>query len=211
MVEKVCSKCKLSLPEENFWKQKDKLRAACKTCCYKTHRSWVEANRESHLSKLQVYNKKYYLENSKEIKSSVKQYQKENSSKISQKKKVKYAESKLEHNLKSAKYYKENKTKVKSKVKAYQKNNKAKVKVWSGERKSAVKKATPRWLTEEHWLQMNYLYWLASDLSSINGEQYDVDHIVPLRGKTVCGLHVPWNLQVLPSDLNRQKSNKHET
>lgn len=64
-------------------------------------------------------------------------------------------------------------------------------------------------LTEEQIQQMRDIYWLARDLTTIHGEQYEVDHIIPLRGEDICGLHVPWNLQVLPMDLNRQKNNKY--
>lgn len=75
-------------------------------------------------------------------------------------------------------------------------------------RRASKLKATPSWLTESHKLHIACKYSLAAMLSKNTEEQYHVDHIVPLKGKTVCGLHVPWNLRVIPAQENLRKSNK---
>jgi 5-methylcytosine-specific restriction endonuclease McrA len=67
----------------------------------------------------------------------------------------------------------------------------------------------PSSLTAEQEQQIKDFYWLAKDLTAVSGETYHVDHIVPLQGKNVCGLHVPWNLQVLPADINLSKGNRY--
>lgn len=70
--------------------------------------------------------------------------------------------------------------------------------------------AVPNWITTEHRKAIRELYLHAADCRAVTGEEYHVDHIIPLKGETVCGLHVPWNLQVLPADVNISKSNKWE-
>ena len=75
-------------------------------------------------------------------------------------------------------------------------------------RKRRHREATPKWLTKEERLQMRELYVQAQKLTAVTGERYVVDHIVPLRGESVCGLHVPWNLRVITQDENLKKSNK---
>jgi 5-methylcytosine-specific restriction endonuclease McrA len=76
-------------------------------------------------------------------------------------------------------------------------------------RKRRHREATPRWLTPAERLQMRDLYVQARKLTELTRERYVVDHIVPLRGEAVCGLHVPWNLRVITQDENLKKSNKH--
>lgn len=91
----------------------------------------------------------------------------------------------------------------------YHQKNKHRYAAVQSKRRASEISATPSWLTEEHFKEIEYKYSLARELSSITGEPYEVDHIVPLRGKNVCGLHAPWNLQVLPRDLNRIKGNRY--
>lgn len=75
-------------------------------------------------------------------------------------------------------------------------------------RKRRHREATPKWLTKQERLQMRDLYVQARKMTELTRERYVVDHIVPLRGEEVCGLHVPWNLRVITQDDNLKKSNK---
>lgn len=76
-------------------------------------------------------------------------------------------------------------------------------------RKRRHREATPKWLTPAERFQMRDLYVQARKLTELTRERYVVDHIVPLRGEDVCGLHVPWNLRVITQEENLKKSNKH--
>ena len=72
-------------------------------------------------------------------------------------------------------------------------------------------RATPRWLTKDQRKEMAALYVEAATLSAEKGEAYHVDHIIPLQGGTVCGLHVPWNLQVITGKSNLKKGIRYES
>jgi hypothetical protein len=79
----------------------------------------------------------------------------------------------------------------------------------TAKRRAAKLQRTPLWLTQAHHKQIEQFYWEAAEVSKVVGEFYHVDHIVPLQGRTVSGLHVPWNLQILPAKENLSKGNNH--
>ena len=69
--------------------------------------------------------------------------------------------------------------------------------------------ATPPWLTAEQHDEILLYYEEAMALRIYTGQEYHVDHIVPLQGKNVSGLHVPWNLRVILAKDNLIKGNKY--
>ena len=75
-------------------------------------------------------------------------------------------------------------------------------------RRRRFRQATPKWLSAEQKMEIRLKYRLAIELSRRTGVRHAVDHVVPLQGANVCGLHVPWNLEVITQDENLKKSNK---
>jgi len=69
-------------------------------------------------------------------------------------------------------------------------------------------KRVPAWLSEEDKWLIAEAYALAALRTEVFGFSWHVDHVVPLKGKIVSGLHVPWNLQVIPWADNLRKGAK---
>ncbi len=92
-------------------------------------------------------------------------------------------------------------------IRDYAKRNPHHKRYYAAQRKSHVKRATPVWLTEAQKKNIRDIYNLRSKFEDIFGVKYHVDHIIPLRGENICGLNVPWNLQILEAGLNMAKSN----
>lgn len=127
-----------------------------------------------------------------------------------EKNKLKYKENTEAYRARRKAQYAKEKEVAKQKTAEWKRLHKDRVNATKAKRRAFKLKATPSWLSEIQLQQIADIYWLAADVSRITGESYHVDHIVPLQGKCVCGLHVPWNLQVLPSSENASKGNSYE-
>lgn len=101
-------------------------------------------------------------------------------------------------------YYKKNKDKCLS----WKNSNKDKVRATKAAYRSNRQQRQPTWLTKEQKEQILEFYTVAKEFESIFLRKQEVDHIVPLKGKTVSGLHVPWNLRIITAEENLTKRNK---
>jgi hypothetical protein len=89
----------------------------------------------------------------------------------------------------------------------YKSRNRGKVNAGTAKRFAAKLMATPKWVNLK---AIRKIYEQACAMSLQTGIPHHVDHIIPLRSKTVCGLHVEWNLQILDALSNTKKLNKYQ-
>lgn len=91
---------------------------------------------------------------------------------------------------------------------AWQKRNKGSVNANTRKYQAAKLKRTPKWLSKEQHQMLKEIYQMAVDLEQVFPWKQHVDHIIPLQGKTISGLHVPWNLQIISAKDNMIKGNR---
>ena len=177
-----CRECKLA--NDKIYREKNKERIAAKKAeCYQAKRDLYDEK-----------NKAWVKANKEARKQHIKNY---------------YAKHKDEILEKQSDYRKENKELCNYRVADWAKRNKSARRATYSKRRGIKLKATPPWLTDDMQAEIKEIYQLAEDAHLVSGEFYHVDHIVPLQGEDVCGLHVPWNLQVIPFDLNLSKGNRY--
>jgi hypothetical protein len=179
---KYCYKCKESKPILSFGKNKSKkdgLATECREC-------------------KKSQDKSYYQENSETVKQSVSKYRIANPEKVIQVKKSWYRKNQEYVYKKTSLLAKLTPEKQAIYKKKYKQNNKDKCNYLSSQRRAAKMQAIPPWFEKD---LVATVYLKAQEWG------FDVDHIVPLQGKTVCGLHCWSNLQLLDPEINARKSN----
>ena len=109
---------------------------------------------------------------------------------------------------KNVKYKSKNKQKVTEYNRQWWFENKDKRAAYEGKRRAMQLQRTPSWDPDAHLIVAKYQ--LAAMLSQAAGIPHHVDHIIPLQGRKVSGLHVFSNLRVIPGSDNVKKSNKFQ-
>jgi glutaredoxin len=199
METKTCTKCQETKTVDLFYKRNDhpvKYESQCKAC-KRAHDAARSALPEEKL-KRSAYLKK--LRSSPEYKAKEAAY--------------KYVYDRIPEN-KEAKKIKQRIRRTNPQViqqerlrgSVYAKENPEKFVMKTMKRKAAKLQRTPKWLNDGQLFEMESIYKYCAALRSV-GLDYEVDHIVPMQGKTVSGLHVPWNLQILTASENASKGNR---
>jgi hypothetical protein len=110
---------------------------------------------------------------------------------------------------KNAKHYQDNFESHSARNKRWKQNNRAKASAIENNRRALLLNAMPKWLSKDDKDTIDLMYSVSAALTMVHGKRYEVDHEIPLRGKNVCGLHIPANLRVISAHENRKKYNTY--
>jgi len=196
---KRCCHCKEIKIIKDFNKNKstkDKFAHACRLCGKKQNNEYSRRNRE----KLRQKAKIYYYENLEKVRLNKREYAKKNRKAELKRAKDWYQENKKRKYEYDKKYAEANRDKRRLASRKFKKRHPSNSKVWCAIRRASKLKAMPTWVDK------NELKNIYKNCPS----GYHVDHIIPLISKTVCGLHVPWNLQYLLPIENLKKANHYD-
>lgn len=167
-------------------------------------RNYRENNRET----LNEKSREWRLSHKEQTKQNWEDYYAKNKDTLTVKRKLYYETNRDALLEKSKEYRVKNKEALSERDKIWRQNNRHIKTALERKRQAQKIQATPSWLTPEHHAEILAIYKEAARLTKETGIPHHVDHIVPLRSKVVCGLHVPWNLQILTATENLRKGNK---
>ena len=190
--KKCIGKCKQNKELADFSKcgsRKDGLQKWCKSCA-------------------KEYKNNYRTLYKEEISTQNADYYKRNREKTIARQKAQRAKNRTKRSAYEALYHIKNRENINARISDWKHKNPAKLRAYKAKRRAAEIKAAPPWLTKEHWEQMEAIYVECIKITKETGILHHVDHIIPLSGKNVSGLHVPWNLQILTATENLSKSNR---
>jgi hypothetical protein len=200
---KTCKEEKEILEFNKDIKSKDKLRYECKVCQSEYRKKYYKQNKEKEQSQQQQYRK----ENKTELSLKAKTYQVSNKDRISDYQKQYRVDNEDKLREQKEEYYLDNIEYFKEKNKQYREDNPEKMRFHNANYRAAKLRATVKYADIN---EMSKFYEEAHRLTKETGIPHEVDHIIPLQGKNVSGLHVETNMQVITESENSKKNNKFE-
>lgn len=120
-----------------------------------------------------------------------------------------YYKDKVKHRLTADKWVKENPEKMLQIKNNWKKRNPLHVKVDASKRSAIKRSASVLWDLELTNFVFEEAHHLRGIRDTLFGFKWHVDHVIPLQGKQVCGLHVWNNFAVIPASENLRKNNKY--
>lgn len=169
---------------------------------------YVQKYREANAEQIRAADRARYAANKASKQAAMKAYREANAAELAEKKRA-YREAAAEAlRAKDRAYYLANREAIAERRRQYRKLRSSVVAASNRLRQSAKLRRTPAWLTPDDLWLIRQAYELARLRTQLFGFAWHVDHIYPLQGKTVSGLHVPTNLQVIPATENCRKNNK---
>ena len=111
---------------------------------------------------------------------------------------------------KSIRWKKNNPEKAAQVSKATRIKNPARILANKAKYRASKRNRTPAWITPEDLEVIRCFYAVAKMYNRESNDSWHVDHVIPLNGKNVSGLHVPENLSVVRAKENHLKNNKYE-
>jgi hypothetical protein len=161
-------------------------------------------------NKQKEYAHQYWLDNKASESARIKAWKVANKEKLKKQAKEYNEKNKEKIKVQKQEYYVKTKTRFVEYAKQYASKNPHIINKAAAKRKAAKLDRTPLWLTEDDLWIINEMYELAAMRTNLHGFSWHVDHIIPLQGKLVSGLHIPKNLQVIPATVNHTKNNRFE-
>lgn len=176
-------------------------------CCVDCARSRAADRYENNRSDVLEQRKASYLKDQQAVKHRVRDYAQRNPEKIVAAKRNYYLKHRVRLIAYSKRWREENAARADAHRQQWIKDNPDKVRASIAKVKSARALRKPHWLTLDQRNEMRSLYAEARRMTKESGITYSIDHVVPLLGSSVSGLHVPWNLQIMTMKENRAKWN----
>lgn len=165
----------------------------------------------------QIKAKERYHADPQKAVSKVQDYYHKNAELIKEKRRQRYAENPEKElatsRIRVAEWRAANPDKVKQQAplkRAYKQRNPQRATANLAKRRAAKLQRTPNWLSADDLWMIEQAYEIASLRAKLTKVAWHVDHVIPLQGELVSGLHVPTNLQVIPWFDNLSKANKYE-